>query len=176
MDQQTFWRKCSTCKKPIPFRANYYECSVSTCTGLRTGYAFCSIPCWESHLPGARHRDAGAVEKQAGSTPYLEGAAGSAPAPARRIVPSPVNASSVQNSPQRQGGAQTPGKAPIPREVLIVVSKMKDYIRARSDMNTSGDVADVLSDIVRRFCDDAIDEARADGRKTVMERDFKRRP
>lgn len=39
-------------------------------------------------------------------------------------------------------------------------------------MNTSGGVMDVLSDYVRVLCDRAIDNARADGRKTVMDRDF----
>jgi hypothetical protein len=59
------WRKCSACKKDILLNSIYYECSVSTCTGQRTGYVFCSIACWEVHLPGARHRNAGAVEKRA---------------------------------------------------------------------------------------------------------------
>ena len=31
---------------------------------------------------------------------------------------------------------------------------------------------DVLSDYLRIVCDRAIDEARADGRRTVMDRDF----
>lgn len=58
-------------------------------------------------------------------------------------------------------------------EVLIVVSKLKNYIREKSGgMNTSGNVADALSAIVRRLCDQAIDHARGDGRKTVMDRDF----
>lgn len=51
---------------------------------------------------------------------------------------------------------------------------MKQYIKDRADMNTSGDVNDVLSDMIRRACDDAIAHARSDGRKTVMARDFKK--
>ena len=39
-------------------------------------------------------------------------------------------------------------------------------------MNTSGAVAEVLSDMVRKLCDDAIERAKSDGRKTVMDRDF----
>ena len=58
------------------------------------------------------------------------------------------------------------------KEVLIVVSKMKTYIRDKSGMNTSGSVADTISDIVRRECDKAIEQARKAGRKTVMDRDF----
>lgn len=62
-----------------------------------------------------------------------------------------------------------------PREdgdVLIVVSKLKSYIQTKAGMNTSGAVPAVLSDIVRRAVDEAIEHARADGRKTVMDRDF----
>jgi histone H3/H4 len=57
-------------------------------------------------------------------------------------------------------------------DVLVVVSKLKNYIRARSGMNTAGNVAPKLSDLVRSLCDQAIERARADGRKTVMDRDF----
>ena len=57
-------------------------------------------------------------------------------------------------------------------EVLVVVSKLKGYIRSRSGMNTSGNVAPALSDILRRLCDQAIEKAKSDGRKTVMDRDF----
>jgi histone H3/H4 len=57
-------------------------------------------------------------------------------------------------------------------EVLVVVSKLKNHIRNVSGMNTAGNVAPALSDIVRKLCDQAIERARADGRKTVMDRDF----
>lgn len=58
------------------------------------------------------------------------------------------------------------------KEVLIVASKLKNYIRERSGMNTSSAVMDVLSDRLRELCDRAIDHARTEGRKTVMDRDF----
>jgi histone H3/H4 len=54
----------------------------------------------------------------------------------------------------------------------VVTSKLKQYVRARSGFNTSDRVADVLSDVLRELCDGAIDRARAEGRRTVMERDF----
>ncbi len=60
------------------------------------------------------------------------------------------------------------------REILIVASKLKDYIRAAAGFNTSAEVMQVLSDIVRGECQKAIDNARADGRKTVMARDFRK--
>jgi histone H3/H4 len=58
------------------------------------------------------------------------------------------------------------------KEVLVVISKVKNYIRAQSQMNTAGSVAEALSDQVRRLCDQAIENARKDGRKTVMDRDL----
>jgi hypothetical protein len=57
------------------------------------------------------------------------------------------------------------------REVLIVVSKLKKYIKDRSGMNCSDAVAEVLSDHVRLIADDSIRAAGNDGRKTVLDRD-----
>lgn len=57
-------------------------------------------------------------------------------------------------------------------EVLVVVSKLKGYIRSASGMNTSGNVAPILSDMIRQLCDQAIEKAKKAGRKTVMDRDF----
>jgi histone H3/H4 len=45
-------------------------------------------------------------------------------------------------------------------------------VQARADMNTSASVIDVLSNYVRILCDRGADNARADGRKTLMDRDF----
>jgi histone H3/H4 len=58
------------------------------------------------------------------------------------------------------------------KEVLIVASKVKNYIRSKSDMNTSSGVFDVLSDRIREMCDKAIENALRDGRKTVKDRDI----
>lgn len=152
-----YWRKCSSCKKEIGFKTKYYECSVSTCTGLRTGYVFCSVSCWEVHLPGAKHRDAGAIEKLSPHSAYqaTEG-------PKRIIVSQPISAHSA-----------SPKKSVMLSEVLVVVSKMKQYIRDMSEFNTAEDVNQIISDKIRSECDKAIVKARADGRKTVMARDFK---
>lgn len=152
----SFWRKCSTCKTGIPFGGKYYVCSVSSCNGQRTGYVFCGMTCFDSHVPGARHRDAGAIAHTAPAAGAV--GTGDKRPPARIIVKSQPGAASSAPS--------------IPREVLIVASRLKDYIQARAEMNTSGSVMDVLSDYVRILCDRAIDNARAEGRKTVMDRDF----
>jgi histone H3/H4 len=60
----------------------------------------------------------------------------------------------------------------LEREILVVVSKLKAFVRARSGMNTSDGVANVLSDHLRDLCGEAIRNAARDGRRTVMDRDF----
>jgi histone H3/H4 len=57
-------------------------------------------------------------------------------------------------------------------EVLVVASKIKAYIRTKSGMNTSAAVMDVLSSKVRAMADQAVENAKREGRKTVMDRDF----
>ena len=57
-------------------------------------------------------------------------------------------------------------------EVLVVASKVKGYIKEQGDMKTSGAVLEALSDKIRQMCDSAIANARSDGRKTVLDRDF----
>jgi histone H3/H4 len=57
-------------------------------------------------------------------------------------------------------------------EVLVVASKIKTYIKSKGDMKTSASVLEALSDRIRRMCDDAIEGARNDGRKTVLDRDI----
>ena len=179
-----FWRKCSSCKKAIPFSTTYYVCSVSTCTALRTNYVFCSVHCFERHLPGARHKDAAAIEKtsesaaQAASQAASQSVFGPTSRPATQSPSSsaPPSAAVPAKPPQRvfaSPSPQRPANAPsIPREVLVIASRLKDYVQARSEYNTSASVMDVLSDHLRVICDRAIDNARAEGRKTVMDRDF----
>lgn len=145
------WRNCSVCKTPIPLGAIYQKCSVSTCRKS----AYCSVKCWDVHVPTMGHKTAWAEEERAPKNLDNE--------PRRRIVKSPSSTSSSNSSSSKD----------LPNDVLIVVSKMKSYVKAKADMNTSGDVADVLSDIVRRHLDDALMHARQDGRKTLMGRDLK---
>jgi histone H3/H4 len=57
-------------------------------------------------------------------------------------------------------------------EVLVVASKIKNYIKDAGDMKTSGNVLQALSDRLRSLCDEAIQSARSDGRKTVLDRDI----
>lgn len=57
-------------------------------------------------------------------------------------------------------------------ETLVVVSKVKAFIKKSGEMNTSASSIEVLSKIVERECLKAIEHAKKEGRKTVMDRDF----
>jgi len=139
----SFWKKCSTCKRPIKFDARYFVCSVSTCTGKRTGFVFCSVECFDGHIPVMSHRSAGAIEKKA---------------PTEREFQNP------ELIPKRQASAD--------EEILVVVSKVKKYIKDRHGMNTSDSVMLVLSHKLRTLAHLSIEEAKRNGRKTVFDRDI----
>jgi hypothetical protein len=170
-----FWRKCSSCKKEIGYKKTYFVCSVSTCTRKRTGYVFCSVHCWERHLPGARHRDAAAIEAMSPSFEEWKRELADDPQPATP----PASSAAASSDPKRvivrsPSAAGAPLNSASSDEVLVVVSKLKAYIRARSEMNTSDSVMDYLSKHLRKICDRAIENAREEGRKTVMDRDFEK--
>ena len=57
-------------------------------------------------------------------------------------------------------------------EVLVVASKLKKHIKEESGMNCSASVMGALSAKIRDLCTQAIENAKSDGRKTVMDRDF----
>jgi hypothetical protein len=177
------WRKCNACKNPIAYNANHWVCSVSTCNRARTGLVFCTVSCWDSHVADARHRDAWAVDARAPSKEAWEKElADSAPEPAAppRPAPAPVVRRVVGEPAPTAAAAGTPTGAvqlsEAERDPLIVVSKMKKYIKERSGMNCSDAVADMLSEHVRVICDDAIRAAARDERKTVLDRDVPRAP
>lgn len=64
---ESFWKKCNSCKKPIAFKAVYWVCNVSTCNRKRLGLSFCSVSCWDAHLPLMNHRESWAEERRAPS-------------------------------------------------------------------------------------------------------------
>ncbi|OGN59333.1 MAG: hypothetical protein A3F40_04280 [Chlamydiae bacterium RIFCSPHIGHO2_12_FULL_27_8] len=57
-------------------------------------------------------------------------------------------------------------------ETLVVVSKIKKFIRDNSEMNTSASAIDSLTKIVEKECLKAIEKAKESKRKTVLDRDF----
>ena len=155
------WRRCSSCRTDIPFGASYYVCNVSTCNRARTALYFCSVACWEAHLPTMRHREAWAEEKTAPTRAEHERAQAAA-----------------AERPQRERKVVAPRETrrddDLPHDILIVASKLKKYVKAKSGMRTSDSCLEALSTIVRDACNEAIRRAGADGRQTVMDRDFRR--
>ncbi len=111
------------------------------------------------------------------SAPAPRPAPASAPAPVASAAPAPA-------PPRRIVGEPPPAPAPggvalqdvADRDILIVVSKLKKYIKDRSGMNCSDAVAEVLSDHVRAIADESIRAAGRDERKTVLDRDVPRPP
>ncbi|MEM9489859.1 MAG: hypothetical protein AAGC55_11980 [Myxococcota bacterium] len=179
MDVETrFWKRCSSCKKEIGYSTTYQVCNVSTCNRKRTGLVFCSVACWEMHLPLMRHREAYAVEKR---SPSLEkwrlenevmAAKGSGRGASKGRASGAGRSSSSGPTVRKRASAAPSADGELPRDILIVVTKAKNYIRARSGMNTSDGVMPVLSEHVRMLCNVLINNARQDGRKTIMDRDM----
>lgn len=172
------WKRCGVCKRDVGFEGEYYECSVSTCSSGRSSSVFCSMACWEQHVPVMRHRDAWAEQKRSPTRSQWDAEQalfGERPGPAAKTPEGPAPRRFVVDGRSKAVAAAAPAQ-PVADEVLVVASKLKNYIRARSGMNTSDSVIAELSQILREHADRAIETARADGRKTVMDRDFTRGP
>lgn len=201
-----YFKLCSSCKQAIAFEQAYYICSVSTCNRKRLPLFFCSLPCWEAHLPMMRHRDGWAEQVKAPTRAAYEleqAAEASAQARAEQRAKSsaarplehrgptsiPTDSSDRALTPMqreqqlgvvRRSSSATSeedsvseiDESDLPQDILIVASKLKKYVKARSEFNTSDNVMSVLSDHVRRVCVEAIKNAARDGRKTVLDRDF----
>ena len=97
----------------------------------------------------------------------------------RRVVGEPPPGSSA-NPPAPGTAVASAGTAAlvmsdaVDKDILIVVSKMKKYIKDRSGFNCGDAVVDLLSEHVRAICDESIRAAARDDRKTVLERDVPR--
>ena len=142
------WRRCSACKADIELGAVYWVCSVSTCNRARTALVFCSVDCWEVHLPTERHREAWAIEERA------------------PLEPEPPGGAPRKRKPRASAGSDA--------EILVVASRLKAYIRSVSGYNTSDSVLPVLSAALRKLCDQSVENARRAERLTVMDRDVPR--
>ncbi len=57
-------------------------------------------------------------------------------------------------------------------ESLIVISKVKKFIKEKGDFNTSSGFFEPLNQDIIKACRDAINHAQKLGRKTVMGKDF----
>jgi hypothetical protein len=148
--ETTYWRKCGSCKKEIGYNDVYQVCSVSSCNK----HVYCSVNCWDLHNPIMNHKTSWAEERRSPSRQDAVLEASEAP---RRVIVTPKQTISESHDSQ---------------EVLIVASKLKQYIKDKYDMNTAASVMDSLSRNVRRMTDRAAEKARSEGRKTIMDRDF----
>ena len=195
------WRNCNICKTGIGFGRDYFVCSVSTCNRKRTGLIFCGLSCFEAHLPEARHRDAWAEQLRAPTRAVWQAALNAEEEEkAERVEATPdrvatSGASAAQGAGDRRNATivrpGTPAAATSPaatsptatsptankepefdNDVLVVVSKLKKFVRDWSGMNTSDAAMPVISDYLRDLCRDAIRQAGLDGRRTVLDRDF----
>ena len=151
----SYWKKCSVCKKEIGFQSIYQKCSISTCRKQ----AFCNVDCWSVHDSVMGHKSAYAEEERAPSEAETQNEK-----PRRRLVTPPSSANTSTST----------SSSDLPMDTLIVISKLKSYVKAKSGMNTSADVADELSQYVRVLVNLALDQAQSEGRKTLMARDFKK--
>lgn len=142
--ERTFWKRCSSCKKGIPFHSDYLICSVSTCQHKKTGLVFCNLACWDAHLGFANHRHAEAMELLSPTKEAFE-----------------TTPTSILTAPKT-----------MKVDTLVVVSKVKGFIKDQSEFNTSQCAIDALTQKVVQECQKAIDHAKSQGRKTVMGRDF----
>ncbi len=117
-----------------------------------------------------KHRDAWALEKTAPAKSEAmepKEAATSPPVQERKNIAF-KNKPNEERKHQPMSEAEPEGQ----NEILIVASKLKEYVRKQSGFNTSQSTFAALSDLVRKATDQAIENAKADGRKTVMDRDF----
>jgi hypothetical protein len=152
--QATYWRKCGSCKKEIGFNTDYQVCNVSSCRKL----VFCSVDCWDLHNPVMNHKSSWAEENRSPrKEDYRPDGDESQP---RRIL--------INNRPALSESSGSGNE----EDILIVASKLKQYVKDKHDLNTSANVMEALSRVVRRTTDKAVANARAEGRKTLMDRDF----
>ncbi|MFT5441878.1 MAG: hypothetical protein ACI8W3_000920 [Myxococcota bacterium] len=185
------WRRCSSCKKQLPFSCDYWVCNVSTCNRRNSAFVFCTVSCWDAHLGIVRHRESWAVEAKAPTrAEHARELAKASEAKAVLRTPSPSSLSSgaaEPSTPKTQkpaarrvirrtkegvevGGAGS-ANADLPKDTLVVMSKLKLYVSTKSGFSTSGRVAAPLSDAIRDLCDEAIENAQIAGRKTVQGQD-----
>jgi len=104
MNETLHWKRCSSCKKPIMFGGKYWVCNVSTCNRKRTGLAFCTVSCWDAHVPQMNHRESWAEERTAPSQKEWERIlAGEDKTPRQRKVAEtePAEASPKQQAPSQ---------------------------------------------------------------------------
>src|SRR5438093_4262064 len=129
METSPAWGRCNSCKGDIDFDQTYYVCSVSTCNRKGVELRFCSVECWDAHVPVMRHREAWAEETRSPTQAVWEREHPPADEESPPVAPtgSPGPIPSRPDPPIARLN-----EAGLPHDILIVVSKLKAYVRARS--------------------------------------------
>ena len=169
---QAYFKKCSSCKKEIPYASSYYVCSVSTCRHKRKGFHFCSVPCWDAHLGYANHREAWAVEETAPAAAKIATKASSADSNAAGREPRRAVVSDSQPVTAGRTASVAEQAKAITADTLVVVSKVKKLIKEQAGFSTSQCCIDALTQKVVEESLKGIANARSAERKTVMGRDI----
>jgi len=119
------------------------------------GLFFCSVRCWDAHLPEMRHREKWAVEKRSPTRAQHQAAlAELADKEARQTA-----AATKDALPKRVAGASADDAEDLSDEILIVASRLKDYVTDHFALRTSDSVLVALSELVRGLISDAVDRA-----------------
>ncbi|NLE48010.1 MAG: hypothetical protein GX614_06395 [Sandaracinaceae bacterium] len=164
------FKLCSICRKPIGFGEIWWSCSVSTCNRGKTALYFCSVDCVDAHAPTLRHRTYYAEEQRAPTREaFLKAREEEAERESAR-----EQARRDKNAESRRRIVQlhTSSNQEAEREILVIASRLKSYIRERSGMNTSDGILEKLSDHLRALADIGMESAASEGRKTVLARDI----
>lgn len=144
--------------------------------GIGTAGTTRGAPCRRAFLPAPGRRELRrGPEAHSHAMRVRRRGAGGRPRP--RVEQSPPRLYSPVFSPDFRG-ATVKARAARPLDltgrismaednVLVVVSKIKNYIRAKSEMNTAGTVPRSSSEIIQGLCDQAIENAKADGRRAT---------
>lgn len=174
-----FYRKCSSCKKEIAWNTRHWVCSVSSCHRVGRELVFCTVSCFDAHVPVMNHKNAGAVERRSPAhaqakdpnRPLFEKPANTAQGPKNDAKAAWID-ELLGNPPANNQSATEAAKLAAPDEIWVVVSKVKAYIKDRSGMNTSDSVMKLLTQKLYIDIERSIRSARQNGRKTVLDRDF----
>jgi hypothetical protein len=127
----------------------------------------------------AQHASSGVTARTAPHVSSGASAHASQPTTSGATARATSTASPTSGAPRRVVGEPPPPSGVhlndiVDNDILIVMSKLKKYIKERSGMNCSDAVAEVLSEHVRAIADESIRAAGRDERKTVLDRDVPR--
>lgn len=122
------------------------------------------------HIPTMKHRSSSAVERRSPTLAAYQREKEQEAEKAARNAEAHQRAPKTRKTTQASGG----GSLGTKEEVLIVASRLKDYVLEKYGLRVSANVVDVLSDRVRHLADEATTRAGFDGRKTIKDRDVTR--